>query len=83
VKPPDVQLQGGPANEKSPHTTLPTPNKKESLVSKIVSEDGVVDASALLLEAEQELDRSFRDQIFDALKSGYLKAKTAVANRNN
>jgi len=57
--------------------------QKEILVSKIVSEDGVVDASALLLEAEQELDRSFRDQIFDALKSGYLKAKTAVANRNN
>ncbi len=57
--------------------------QREILASTIFNEDQSVDASALLLEAERELDRSFRDQIFEALKSGYFKAKTAVANRNN
>ena len=33
-------------------------------------------------DEEDELDESFRDQIFDALKSGYLKLRTAVADRN-
>ncbi|WP_417885939.1 hypothetical protein [Zunongwangia sp.] len=36
-------------------------------------------AEALLAEAEGELDRSFRDKIFDLLKEGYSKAKNAVA----
>jgi len=35
-----------------------------------------------LAEVEDELDESFRDQIFDALKTGYLKLRTAVADRN-
>ena len=48
----------------------------------IISEEGV-DAMALLNEVEQEIDGTFRDQIFDALKDGYLKLRTAVADRNN
>tara|TARA_R100001369_G_scaffold954_4_gene3156 strand:+ start:26638 stop:27411 length:774 start_codon:yes stop_codon:yes gene_type:complete len=43
---------------------------------------GKVDPQDLLLDAEFELDNSFRDKIFDLLKEGYSKAKTAVANRN-
>jgi len=43
---------------------------------------GKVDPQDLLLEAEFELENSFRDKIFDMLKEGYSKAKTAVANRN-
>jgi len=38
---------------------------------------------ALLTEVEGELDQSFRDQIFEKLKSGFLKVRTAVADRNN
>ena len=42
-----------------------------------------VDASALLMDVEQELDRSFRDKVFEALKDGFYKAREAVADRNN
>lgn len=42
-----------------------------------------VDAMALLTEVENELDLSVRDQLFDKLKNGYLKVKTALADRNN
>lgn len=42
-----------------------------------------IDATALLRDVEMELDQEgFREKVFDLLKDGYLKAKTAVANRN-
>ncbi len=43
---------------------------------------GKVDPQDLLQDVEFEMDKSFRDKIFDMLKEGYSKAKTAVANRN-
>lgn len=46
-------------------------------------ENNEVNAMALLAEVEEELDQSFRDQIFESLKSGFLKVRTAVADRNN
>ncbi|USD25832.1 hypothetical protein [Flagellimonas marinaquae] len=56
--------------------------QRQILTDKLFSESGTVDAMSLLAEVEDELDESFRDQIFDALKSGYLKLRTAVADRN-
>lgn len=44
---------------------------------------GVVDAKSLLEEVEQELDESFRDKAFKALKENFNFIKTAVATRNN
>ncbi|MBN2868356.1 MAG: hypothetical protein JXK08_06775, partial [Flavobacteriaceae bacterium] len=44
---------------------------------------GVVDAKALLSEVEQELDESFRDKAFKALKENFDFIKTAIANRND
>ena len=41
-----------------------------------------IDAGSLLWEVEMELERSFRDKILDALKEGYLKTRTAVANQS-
>ena len=40
-------------------------------------------ATALLQEVEGELDRSFRDKIFEALKEGFIKAREAVVSRND
>ncbi len=57
--------------------------QREILTNRSLKFDGKVDAMALLTEVEGELDESFRDQIFEALKQGYLKVKTAVADRNN
>lgn len=42
-----------------------------------------VDAELLLLQVETDLDQSFRERVFKALKSGYNTVKTAVAERNN
>lgn len=42
-----------------------------------------VDATALLLDAEQGLDNSFKQRVFDLLKEGYKETKIFVAERNN
>lgn len=43
---------------------------------------GKVNPQDLLQDVEYEMDTSFRDKIFEILKEGYSKARTAVANRN-
>jgi len=44
---------------------------------------GKVDATALLVGVELELEQSFRDKVFDALGNGFEKIRTSVAERNN
>lgn len=45
---------------------------------------GRVDANALLLDVEAEVDpQSFRDKIFEALATGFEKARGALVDRNN
>lgn len=41
-----------------------------------------IGAEALLYEVEMEIEQPFREKVFEILKDGYIKAKTAVANRN-
>lgn len=43
---------------------------------------GSIDAGDLLFDVEMELEQSFREKVFDLLKEGYSKARTAVANRS-
>lgn len=57
--------------------------QEEILNEQLFTPSGNVDAMALLTQVEDELDESFRDQIFEALKEGYFKLRTAVADRNN
>ncbi|MDT0605520.1 hypothetical protein [Croceitalea rosinachiae] len=57
--------------------------QRELLANKVFQENGKVDAMALLAEAEDELDRTFRGQLFEKLKDGFFKVRTAVADRNN
>ncbi|MAW96482.1 MULTISPECIES: hypothetical protein [unclassified Leeuwenhoekiella] len=47
------------------------------------SDRNAVSAEALLYEVEEELDPSFKDRVFEALKEGFLKAREAVASRND
>ena len=56
--------------------------QREILEDKIFGKDNTVDAIALLADVEKELDKSFRDEIFDALKDGFIKVRTAVADRD-
>jgi len=57
--------------------------QQDILRERIFKTDASVDAMALLTEVEDELDQSFRDQIFNSLKTGFIKVRTAVADRNN
>ena len=57
--------------------------QKEILTDNIFNGEGNVDAMALLNEVEGELDQTFREQIFETLKKGFLKVRTAVVDRNN
>ncbi|QAA81612.1 hypothetical protein EI546_07685 [Aequorivita sp. H23M31] len=42
-----------------------------------------IDAAALLDEAEWELEKSFRDKVFEAFGEGYQKLRTAISQRND
>lgn len=57
--------------------------ENEILFQKIKNQKGKIDAMALLDEVESELDQTFRAQILESLKEGFLKVRTAVADRNN
>ncbi|NER09353.1 hypothetical protein SAMN06265375_1011149 [Muriicola jejuensis] len=56
--------------------------QEQLIQERAASASPKVDAMALLSEVEGDLNRSFRDQLFDKLKEGYLKVRTAVAYRN-
>ncbi len=58
--------------------------QREILKQRIYDETTrTVNADALLQDVEVELDQSFRDKVFGALKSSYKSVKTAVAERRN
>ncbi|CDF78094.1 conserved hypothetical protein [Formosa agariphila KMM 3901] len=42
-----------------------------------------VDAEKLLEHVENDIEHGFRETVFDAVKSGFKKVKTAVVERNN
>lgn len=58
--------------------------QKEIKLNRLVNETtGVVDANLLLQDVEAELDQSFRNKVFEAIKTSYNSVKTAVAQRND
>lgn len=56
--------------------------QKELLGDRITGESQTVDALALLSDVEDELNQSFREQLFEKLKDGYVKVRSAIAYRN-
>lgn len=58
--------------------------QREILLNRMKNEDKLaVDAAILLQEVEYELDTSFRDKVFKALKNGYGSVKIAIVQRND
>jgi hypothetical protein len=58
--------------------------QREILKQQIYDETTrTVNADNLLQDVEMELEQSFRDKVFEALKSSYSSVKTAVAERRN
>lgn len=60
--------------------------QKAIIIDKTMSEASnatAVDAQNLLMEIETEVEPSLKSKVYKALKGGYQKVKTAVAERNN
>ncbi len=58
--------------------------QKEIRLNRLYNErTGVVDANQLLEDVEADLDQSFRNRVFEAIKTSYGTVKTAVAQRND
>lgn len=69
-----------------------TPDEIEALLAKaqrdistqriLKASNQKVDAAALLLDVETEMERSFREKVFQALGEGFNVVRTAVVERN-
>lgn len=56
---------------------------QHEITTQQILQSNTINASALLLDVESELDESFKDRVFEALKTGFEKLKTTVAERDN
>ena len=56
--------------------------QRDIIREQLFLKNNTVDAMALLSQAEDEMDQNFRDQLFDALRDGFMKVRTAIASRN-
>ena len=57
-------------------------NARREIQTQRILNSTKVDATALLQDVEWDLDKSFRDKVFDALGEGFNKVRTAVTERN-
>lgn len=58
-------------------------NARREIQTQRILNNTKVDATALLQDVEWELEKSFRDKVFDALGEGFIKIRTAVIERND
>jgi len=58
-------------------------NARREIQTQRILNSPKVDATALLQDVEWELEKSFRDKVFDALGEGFQKVRTAVSERND
>ena len=58
-------------------------NARRDIQTQRILSNPKVDATVLLNDVEWELEKSFRDKVFDALGEGFNRIRTAVSERNN
>ena len=58
-------------------------NAQREITSQRILKSNTVSASALLQDVEEEIDETFKQRVFEALKTGFKKVRTAVAEREN
>src|SRR5690606_35721698 len=58
-------------------------NARRNIEANRMRQTPQLDAVSLLEEVEWELDKSFRDRVFDALGDGFQKLRVAIAERND
>ncbi|MEP2936810.1 MAG: hypothetical protein ABJM06_00345 [Gilvibacter sp.] len=79
----DLQAQNSNVSEAEVAALLDAAQKDLEAKSLINPLTQKVDAMALLDQVEFDLERSFRDKVFNALGDGFNKIRTAMAERNN
>ncbi len=57
--------------------------QRDLLANEEFKEQTRSNGASLLAEVEGELEESFRERVFEKLKHGFIKVRTAVADRNN
>ncbi|WP_373057085.1 hypothetical protein [Zunongwangia sp. H14] len=78
-----AETEEGEITDTEVNALLAEAAKEISRNSRAEYSAGLVDANALLEDVEAEVDESFRQKVFEMLKDGVIKARTAVATRNN
>ncbi len=58
-------------------------NAQREITSQRILKSNTVSASVLLQDVEEEIDETFKQRVFEALKTGFKKVRTAVAEREN
>ncbi len=58
-------------------------NARRDIQTQRILNSPKIDATALLQDVEWEMEKSFRDKVFDALGEGFQKVRTAVSERND
>lgn len=77
------EQDGGPAVTEAEIDSLLRAAQERIAASAYRMPRDSVDARSLLSAAESELDQTFREELFEKLKNGFMKVRTAVADRNN
>ncbi len=78
----EKESQSGAISDSEVDSLLTMAASRITMKRNIEKSNGRIDATALLWDVEMEMEHSFREKVFEVLKEGYLKAKSAVANRN-
>lgn len=76
----DSEKDNVPVLDSEIETLLKQAKKEVTAQSKNTNN---IDANSLLQDVEADLEHSFRDKVFETLKTNFKKVKTAVADRNN
>lgn len=79
----EIKSQGQTVTDANIEALLLKAQKEITFQSVLKESTMTVDANSLLQDVESELQQSFRNKIFEALKNSYETVKTAVAERNN
>lgn len=77
------QLQDNNSEITSAEVDVLLKNARREIQTQRILKNPKVDATALLQDVEGEMEKSFRDKVFDALGDGFNKIRTAVTERNN
>ncbi|MBJ7880265.1 hypothetical protein [Gelidibacter salicanalis] len=79
----DLTSKGETVTDADIEALLVKAQKEMNYQSAIRESNYAVDANALLRDVETDLQESFRNKIFEALKNSYETLRTAVAERHN